>query len=134
MGLSAVEFGDRRIEVDRRTLTAWCAWDTLSLPALLGEATQVTSRCPTTGQQISLTVSNDGPHEVRPADAVLSFLAPRRQFDADVVRSFCHFVRFFASEDRSKPGTFTLSIEDGYRLGQLTNEAAFGTALSDVAA
>jgi len=140
MGLSAVEFGDHRIEVDGRTLTAWCAWDTLFLPQLLGETIQVTSRCPTTGQRISLTVSNDGPSQVRPADAVLSFLAPRRQFDADVVRSFCHFVHFFASEHAAEewiaqnPDTFTLSIDDGYRLGQLTNEAAFGTALSNVAA
>lgn len=140
MGLSVVEFGDHRFEVDGRTLTAWCAWDTLFLPALLGETAQVTSRCPTTGEQISLTVSNDGPGEVRPADAVLSFLAPRRQFDADVVRSFCHFVHFFASEHAAEdwiaqnPDTFTLSIDDGYRLGQLTNQAAFGTALSDVAA
>jgi hypothetical protein len=30
--------------------------------------------------------------------AVLSFLAPERPFDSDVVSSFCHFVHFFASE------------------------------------
>jgi len=140
MGLSAVEFGDHRVEVDGRTLTAWCAWDTLFLPELLGETAQVTSRCPTTRGQISLTVSNDGPREVQPAGAVLSFRAPRRQFDADVVRSFCRFVHFFASEHAAaewiaqNPDTFTLSIDDGYRLGQLTNQAAFGTALSNVAA
>ncbi len=86
-----------------------------------------------------MTVSNDGPGEVRPAGTVLSFLAPRGQFDADIVRSFCHLVQFFASEHAAEdwiaqnPDTFTLSIDDGYRLGRMTNEAAFGTALSNVA-
>ncbi|MHB1834417.1 MAG: organomercurial lyase [Solirubrobacteraceae bacterium] len=36
MGLSVVEFGGHRIELDGRRLTAWCAWDTLFLPGLLG--------------------------------------------------------------------------------------------------
>lgn len=140
MGLNVVEFGDHRIEVNVRTLTAWCAWDALFIPQLLGEIARVTSRCPTTGEQISLTVSRDGSCEVVPAGVVLSFLAPRGQFDADVVRSFCHFVHLFASEHAAEEwiaqnaDTFSLSIDDGYRLGQLTNEAAFGTGLSKVAA
>jgi hypothetical protein len=29
------------------------------------------------------------------------------------------------------PGTFTLSIADGFALGESTNEATFGSALSD---
>jgi alkylmercury lyase len=67
---------------------------------------------------------------------VLSFLAPERPFDADVVRSFCHFVHFFASEEAAREwiaghsGTFTLSLEQGFRLGRRTNQASFGSALS----
>jgi alkylmercury lyase len=135
-GLSVAEFGEHRIELGGRTLTAWCAWDTLFLPELLGGAARVRSRCPVTGEQISLTVGPDGPSELRPAGAVLSFLAPERPFDADVVRSFCHFVHFFASEQAAEewigehPGTFTLSLEDGFRLGRRTNRASFGSALS----
>jgi alkylmercury lyase len=141
MGLSMVEFGEHRIEVGGRTLTAWCAWDTLFLPELLGETARVRSRCPVTGEQISLTVGSDGPSELRPTGTVLSFLAPERPFDADVLRSFCHFVHFFASKEASlawiagHPGTFTLSLEQGFRLGRRTNQASFGGALSaDVAA
>ena len=33
VGLTAIAaFGDHRIELDRRALTAWCAWDTLFSP------------------------------------------------------------------------------------------------------
>ena len=135
MGLSVVEFGEHRIELDARRLTAWCAWDTLFLPGLLGRPTHVSSRCPMTGETISLTVTRDGPHGVSPADTVLSFLAPERPFDADVVSSFCHFVHFFASEQAARqwstehPGTFMVSVDDAFRLGQRTNAAAFGAAL-----
>jgi alkylmercury lyase len=142
MGLSVVEFGEHRIELDGRTLTAWCAWDTLFLPQLLGHTARVGSRSPVTGEEISLIVGPDGPSEVRPAGAVLSFLEPERPFDADVVRSFCQFVHFFASEEAARewtarhPGTFTLSLEHGFRLGRRTNQAGFGSALAsaDIAA
>jgi alkylmercury lyase len=134
MGLSVVEFGEHRI--DGRRLTTWCAWDTLFLPGLLGRPARVSSRCPVTGREISLTVSADGPHRVSPAGTVvLSFLAPERPFDAHVVRSFCHFVHFFASEQAAHewtaehPGTFTASVDDSFRLGQRTNAAGFGAAL-----
>lgn len=134
MGLSVVEFGEHRIELDGRRLTAWCAWDTLFLPGLLGRPARVSSRCPVTGEAISLTVTADGPQAVSPAGMVLSFLAPEGPFDADVVRSFCHFVHFFASEQAAhewiaeRPGMFTVSVDDSFRLGQRTT-AAFGAAL-----
>jgi alkylmercury lyase len=142
MGLSVVPFGNHRIEVDGRTLSGWCAWDTLFLPELLGRPARVASRCPTTGEEISLIVGAAGPTDVRPAGTVLSFLAPERQFDADVMRSFCHFVHFFASAQAAAewtqqyPRAFTISIEDGFRLGRLTNRATFGSALAaaDIAA
>jgi alkylmercury lyase len=142
MGLSVAAFGEHRIELGGRTLTAWCAWDTLFLPELLGGPARVRSRCPVTGEQISLTVGPDGPNSLHPADTVLSFLAPERPFDADVVRNFCHFVHFFASEQpaaewiATHPGTFTLSLDQGFRLGRRTNQATFGSALgsADIAA
>jgi alkylmercury lyase len=137
MGLSVVELGEHRIDVNGRTLSAWCAWDTLFLPELLGREAAIRSRCPTTDKAISLTVGPDGPVDVRPAETVLSFVAPEQQFDADVVRSFCHFVHFFASEKAAQewteqhPGTFTVSIDQGFQLGQLTNRATFGAALNN---
>jgi alkylmercury lyase len=137
MGLSVGEFGEHRIEVDGRRLTAWCAWDTLFVPGLLGRPARVSSRCPVTGEAITLTVSADGPAGVSPAGTLLSFLAPKRPFDPDVVRSFCHFVHFFASEQAARqwiaehPGMFTVSVDDSFTLGQRTNAAAFGDALDN---
>jgi hypothetical protein len=59
----------------------------------------------------------------------MSFLAPERKFGSDVISDFCRYVRSFASAEAAAgwieghPGTFELSIEDGYRLGHLSNAA-----------
>jgi alkylmercury lyase len=135
MGLTVVEMGEHRIHTHGRTLSAWCAWDTLFLPELLGETARVTSRCPITGKQISLTVSPTGPTDLRPMDTVISFLLPEGEFDARVIQRFCHFVHFFATRTAGErwsgehPGTFLLSVEDAYRLGELTNDVVWGSAL-----
>jgi alkylmercury lyase len=135
-GLTVLEMGDHRIHVRGRSLSAWCAWDTLFLPELLGEAARVTSSCPSTGAEISLTVTPAGPVDLAPPEAVISFLAPETRFDANVIESFCHFVHFFASPDSAAtwtaehPGTFLLSVDEAYRLGELTNRAMFGAVLA----
>jgi alkylmercury lyase len=136
MGLTVVEMGEHRIHLHGRTLSAWCAWDTLFLPELIGDTAHVTSRCATTGEQISLTVTPTGLSDVRPAEAIVSFLLPEVEFDASVIERFCHFVHFFASRSAGEqwtsehPGTFLLSVEDAYRLGELNNGAVWGSALA----
>jgi alkylmercury lyase len=139
-GLTVAEMGHHRLHVDRRTLSAWCAWDTLFLPELLAEDNvRVTSRSPSSGTEIALTVTPTGPTDLEPAKAVVSMLLPVGAFDADVIKRFCHFVHFFASREDSAawvaehPSAFVLSVDDAYRLGQLTNRAVFGDALSAAA-
>lgn len=136
MGLSLAELGEHRLHLDGRILAAWCAWDTLFLPGLLGEPARVSSRCPTTGTQISLNVTAAGPTDPSPPTVVLSFLEPASKFDTNVIGSFCHHVHFFASPDAattwtdSHPGTFQLTLEDAWQLARLTNQATFGVALA----
>jgi len=120
-----------RLVVGDRTLFAWCAWDTLFLPGVLGASASVESECPTTGERISLVVSPEGVVETSHPGAVVSFLLPDRAFDADVIQSFCHFVYFFASREAGEawtsehPGTFLLSLEEAFELGRLVNAMNF---------
>jgi alkylmercury lyase len=131
-GLSVTEM-PHRLRAEGRNLYTWCAWDTLFLPIALGEQVEVESICPTTGEPITLTVSPDGVSDVDPPGAVMSFLLPGEQsFSGDVIRGFCHFVHFFASDDAARAwtaehaGTFELSIEDGFELGRFWAARAFG--------
>lgn len=126
-----------RLWVDERELHAWCAWDTLFLPELLGARAKVASPCPTTGETISLeVVPRRGVRNVNPTGALMSFLHRDEPFDADTIQTFCHFVHFFRDDDAARAwtarneGTFSLSIDDGFRLGALTNRGRFGALLA----
>ncbi len=61
-------------------------------------------------------------------------LAPDGPFGHDVVESFCHFVRFFASEATAQrwvadhPGTFTLTIDEAFELATRSWPALFRDA------
>lgn len=120
-------------EVGGRRLYTWCAWDTLFIPAVLGTTADIESRCPVTDQPVRLRVSPDAIESLEPSTAVLSF----REIDPDgledVQSSFCHFIHFFAAEKAAAqwtavhPGTFLLSVEQGFELGKAKNRAQFGS-------
>jgi alkylmercury lyase len=137
-GLSIVE-APHRLRVNGRRLYAWCAWDTLFLPELLAQPVEIESICPTTGERISLAVDVHGPTSVSPPGAVLTFRRPGAAFGDDVIETFCRFVHFFASREAAEPwiaghpGTFAISIPEGFEIGRHTNAAQFGAALDRAA-
>jgi len=88
-GLSRAEM-PHRITVNGHTVYAWCAFDPLFIPPVVGETGAVESTCPVTGETIRLTVGPDGIRDLSPAGAVISMLAPTRRFDANVRVTFCH--------------------------------------------
>ncbi len=134
-GLALAEMSNHRFQVDGRTLYTWCAWDSLFIPGIIGKTARVESTDPVTNEKISLVVGPEGVTELEPADTRVSFLAPNRTFDADVIQSFCHFVHFFASRPSGErwssehKGTLLFSVEEAYKLGWLTNTRNFGEAL-----
>jgi alkylmercury lyase len=125
------------LEVDGRTLHAWCALDTLFLPELLGRPARIRSTSPQSGETISLTVDAAGVHDVAPEGAAMT-LHGVRGFDLeDVIGTFCCYVHFFASEpdarawaERSE-GTYVASIADGFQYGRLFNHGWLGAALEE---
>lgn len=112
-------------EIDGRRLYAWCALDTLMFPALIGQTARVTSHCAATGAPVSLTVSPNEIRDIAPTDAAVSLVLP--QETADIRRSFCCHVHFFASAVTAKDwaskheGVEIVSVQDGFRLGQELN-------------
>ena len=74
-GLSLTPTG-HRFTVGGRQLYAWCAWDTLFLPALLDQPAHVESSCPVTGAPVRLAVDQSGVRHVDPEDVGVSFPPP----------------------------------------------------------
>lgn len=130
-GLGLAQLGEtvHRLHVDGREVYAWCAGDALFLPSTLEREVRVESRCPVTDERISLTVSPEGYRDIEPPEAVMSMLTPeevaaRTGRGEDVIRSLCHFLFFFASEESARewtdqhPGTVLFRIEEGFELGR----------------
>ena len=117
-----------RLKVDGKTTYAWCALDTLFIPAIVGKTMGVEATCPVTGERVSLIVDPRGVREVRPAGAVVSMVVPDGPFGYDVIESFCHRVLFFASEEAGgrwvaeHEGTTLLSVQEAFELGREMSE------------
>lgn len=134
-GLTVREMS-HRLEWDRTRVYAWCAWDTLFLPELLDTRATVGSHCADTGTPLRLVVSPDRVERVDPNSLVVSFLMPdERELRASVTTSFCHFVHFFRDRSAGRhwtaahPGTFLLSLDEAFTLGQRVNAARYRDVL-----
>ena len=132
LAVPAAHASPHRITVDGRILSAWCAWDTLFLPQLLGQTAEVESTSPALGDTVRLTVTPEQVEHVDPIDAQMSFLLPDAAgVQKDVVTTFCHFVHFFPSRQIGEswtaqhPGTFMLSINEAHTLARRKNRAQY---------
>lgn len=128
-----------RFNVGGRALWTWCAWDSLFIPQLLSAGAHVESPDPETAEVVQLEVTPAGITSVRPPTAVMSFLAPDasafRKSATNAMKSFCHFVFFFASRESGgvwiakHPGTFLYSLDQAAVLARRFNSNNFGLAL-----
>jgi alkylmercury lyase len=112
-------------DVAGRGLYTWCAWDTLFLPALIGQEARVKSTCPVSGTEVRLTIRPAGVHDAEPASLLVSFPSPASTVTSDITGSFCRHVHFLAGRDAAEEwladnqGGLALSLDDAVELGRL---------------
>lgn len=87
-----------RFRVKNHDLYAWCALDTLFLPALINQTAEITSTCPQTGAVIHLTVSPDGIEAVSPPETALSIVFTSG-CTSGINGSFCGQIHYFISRE-----------------------------------
>ncbi len=121
-----------RLRIGEIGLYAWCAWDTLFLPALLGTRAEVHSTCRASGAPVRLTVGPDAVDVASPAGLVLSFVLPAAEaVRSDVVASFCRHVHFFGSAGLAAgcgelpPSAFVLGLDAAFEAGRLRNRRRY---------
>ena len=66
-----------RLELEGRTLFAWCALDALLFPVVLGRPASIESPCRGTGELVHIEVTPAGIEAVEPPSAVVSIVAAR---------------------------------------------------------
>jgi len=122
-GLAIAEM-DHKFQADGgKPIYAWCALDPFLIVPTIGREARVESKDPITGDAISMTVTPEGIKDLSPATTVVSFIAPTGPFDFDVIESFCHFVRYFASRESgerwgaNQQGVFLLPAAEAFEVG-----------------
>jgi alkylmercury lyase len=136
LSIPTADSSPHRLTIAGRQLNAWCAWDTLFLPQLLGETVEIESVSPEGGAVVRLTVTPDRVERVDPPSAEMSFLVPDPA-DAreDVLGTFCHFVHFFPSRRTgeswvtSHVGAFMMSIDEAAHIARRKNEMQYPETL-----
>ena len=118
-GLAIDPVSTHQFIVDDTTLYAWCAWDTLFMPVLIGKTCRVLAKCKQTGEPIQLEVSPNGVTYASPETIHLSFVLPdKATIDKGAVTSFCHFIHFFRDRPaadawtQNQQGSFVLDLKD----------------------
>ncbi len=106
MGLSLNET-PHHVALDGTRFSAWCAGDTLILPAVLDRTAIVESASPVSGLPIRLRVSPERVEEVSPAGAVVSMVVvDPKPADVSSVEAmwgtFCQQIFFFASREEAE--------------------------------
>jgi alkylmercury lyase len=110
-----------RFTVGGRTLFAWCASDTLTLPVVLGRRALVESSCPQTGQPIRIELTPERVERVDPSGAVMSAVRPPGLL-ADVRADTCDHGHFFSSLAATNawaeahPDGHIYPVEEAFRL------------------
>jgi alkylmercury lyase len=110
-----------RVRVAERDLYAWCALDTLFLPALLQQVLEIRSVCPVTHEELTLVVTPEAVEVCHPPEAVISIVTaecrvPGPQGD------FCGRIFFFASRavatrwSRHQNGIEILPVPEAFEL------------------
>ncbi len=136
LSISGAYSSPHTLRMNGRTLSAWCAWDTLFLPQLVGRTAEIESASPGEAGIVRLTITPQRVDRVEPVAAQMSVLVPDAQeMQKNVVTSFCHFVHFFPSRQSGESwaanhgGTFLLSIHEAHVLARLKNEAQYRDVL-----
>lgn len=139
-----------RLSIDDNSAFAFCPWDAIFLPLLLGEVVTLTTACPVSGHHISMAVSPSGIRSLAPRDSVMSFvmpsgmstvgqtgtaLEPRRRKE-ESIRQLCRAIHLFARPNYAKEwGSdqsefFVLSIEEAVALAARVHRQVFAQLMT----
>jgi len=107
-----------------KPIYAWCALDPFLIVPVIGRSAHVESKDPVTGEPVTMTVTPKGIKDLSPASAVVSFIAPDKPFDSDVIASFCEYVLNFASPESAerwaseRKGIILLPAAEAFEVGR----------------
>lgn len=112
-----------KVRVNDNHLYAWCAYDAIYIPGVIGKIAQVESTDPVNGETIRMTISREGVIDLNPKDSVVSVVSPDvGGIGPDSPR--CSQMLFFTSRESAQtwlkdhPGVDILTVDEVFELTQ----------------
>ncbi len=117
-GILSLNPTSHQISFEGRKLYAWCAYDAIYAPGVVGETGRVVSEDPVSGRSIRVSVSPQGIDEVQPEGAVVSIVDPNTDMRGGSESPRCTQMLFFESMEsanewmRDRPDVAILTVEE----------------------
>jgi alkylmercury lyase len=113
-----------RIAFDGDELYAWCAYDAIYAPGVVGKTANIVSEDPLTREPIKVTISPSGVQNVQPAGAVVSVVNANTDLRAGPTSPRCSLQLFFSSRDSAthwlgdRTDVIILSVEEVFEIAR----------------
>jgi alkylmercury lyase len=98
-GVLSLNPTDHRISMDGKQLYAWCAYDAIYAPGVVGQTAHIDSKDPVTGEPITMTITPDGVADVRPEGSVISVVGAKTDPRGGPDSPRCSQMLFFGSRE-----------------------------------
>lgn len=122
-GILSLNPTSHSIVIDNQQLYAWCAYDAIYAPGVLGEKARIESRDPVTGSSIRMIITPHGIDEVKPKGAVVSIVKDGTDMRGGPESPRCTQMLFFESAESARQW-----LKDRRDVAILTVEEVFDLA------
>lgn len=112
------------ITMDNKRLYAWCAWDAVYTPGVVGKSAQIVSRDAVTGETIQIVITPGGIETVQPESAVVSVVGPGADMRGGPESQRCTQMLFFGSRESAeqwrgdRAGMAILTVEEVFEIAE----------------
>lgn len=113
-----------QVLMDNKRLYAWCAYDAIYAPGVVGKPAQIVSNDPVTGETIRVSITPTGVEKVQPESTVVSVVGAETDMRAGPASPRCTQMLFFESREsaehwrRNRSGIFILTVEEVFEIGR----------------
>lgn len=91
-----------QISMDNQRLYAWCAYDAMYVPGVVGKPAKIVSKDPVTGGTIRVSINPDDVEAVQPESVVVSVVDPGGDMSAGPESTRCTHMLFFESRESAE--------------------------------
>jgi len=113
-----------QIFMDDQHLYAWCAYDAIYTPGVVGKPARIVSEDPVTGGKIQVSLTPDRVETIQPESAVVSVVDPGGDMSAGPESTRCTHMLFFESREsaegwkQDRTGVSILTVEEVFELAK----------------